>query len=75
MNRNESLVTLKEQEEVCSKNSNLLDKLKNTKNVQEWNYQRDVVLSEFKGTPKEALLFFGYADAVLFPEIHGRKVV
>ena len=74
MDRNKPLFTLKERLDVCANNMDIIEKFRKTKNIKEWNHQRMVAQSEFKGTKTESLIFFGYIDGELHSDVHGKKL-
>lgn len=69
-NSNEkSLFKKEDQEKVVLDNQHLLEIFKDVKDIKEWNKVREEVKKNFKGTPLEELMLFGYIDGVLKPKI------
>ena len=66
---NKSLFSRQEQDSVINSNKELLDLMKQSTSIKEWNLMRDRVTREFKGSDKEMLMLFGYIDGVLFQKM------
>jgi len=69
VNSNKPIFDGNEQRNIIAKNAHFIDRFRTLTNIEDWNSMRNTVRQEFIGTQKERLMFFGYVDGVLHPQV------
>ena len=65
----QSLFNKDDVKRVIDENGELIDLMRTSKNIIQWNNLRTQVSHSFKGTTEEMLMLFGYIDGALHAEV------